>query len=39
MVEHYGWDGGFYLLLASSLIAMLLIFFTRKAELQIKKVT
>ncbi|PKP45658.1 MAG: glycerol-3-phosphate transporter [Bacteroidetes bacterium HGW-Bacteroidetes-11] len=39
MVEHYGWDGGFYLLLASSLIAMLLILLTRKAELQIKKVT
>lgn len=36
MVEHFGWDGGFYLLLASSLIAMLLILFTRKAELQIK---
>ncbi|MDY0103665.1 MAG: glycerol-3-phosphate transporter [Lentimicrobium sp.] len=36
VVEKYGWDGGFYLLIASAVMSIILILFTRKAELKIK---
>ncbi len=36
VVEKFGWDGGFYLLIASAVMSIVLILFTRKAELKIK---
>jgi OPA family glycerol-3-phosphate transporter-like MFS transporter len=36
VVEKFGWDGGFYLLIASAVMSIVLILFTRNAELKIK---
>lgn len=36
VVDNFGWDGGFYLLIASAVLSIVLILFTRKAELKIK---
>jgi OPA family glycerol-3-phosphate transporter-like MFS transporter len=36
VVEKYGWDAGFYILITSTILAIVLMLFTRKAELRIK---